>query len=109
MKDKNKTEKKTKKLVNNNQSLKKVTSNKKKLVEIPPLTNIANEQIDFASNIFKLYSCPCNYNNEENNKTKEKNQKSKKTNQKNIKMNKINKVNNQTKKKSKCKSSFDCK
>ena len=74
MKEKNKTKKIQK---NNNNSIKTEISNKKKLVEIPILTNIANEQIDFASNIFKLYSGnKVNYEN--NNKTKEKNINSKK-------------------------------
>ena len=70
MKEKNKTKKITK---NNNNFIKNEVSNKKKLVEIPPLTNIANEQIDFASNIFKLYSGNKINNNENNIKTKEKN------------------------------------
>ena len=50
MKEKNKVKKITK---NNNNSIKNEASNKKKLVEIPPLTNIANEQIVFIFTIKK--------------------------------------------------------
>ena len=86
MKEKNKTSKPIpKKYQNNNSSSKKDFSNKKKLVEIPPLTNIANEQIDFASNIYKIYSDQKqnNINNESSNKNKEKNKMNQKQNKKN--------------------------
>jgi hypothetical protein len=85
MKDKNnKTSKPiTKKYQNNNSLSKKDFSNKKKLVEIPPLTNITNEQIDFASNIYKIYSDPKQNNNGSINKNKEKTKISQKQNKKN--------------------------
>ena len=56
MKGKKNNEQKTTKNVKRSNSVQKKIQTKKATVEMPPISSNVNEQIDFASNIFKLYS-----------------------------------------------------